>query len=87
MTDGLDQIIAEMSGKVTERQLREAEKAKRTAQQEAQAEEDAYNRRSAIAMLEEKEKRDLTFYYDNLGSLSDGELRRLIRKQHGFEPI
>lgn len=85
--DPISDIVAEMSGKVTERQLREAKKAQKTAQQERVAEQVEVARQAAIATLNEKDRREADWCFRNLGSLSDHELRKLIRQEHGFEPI
>jgi hypothetical protein len=85
--DTIANVIAEMSGKQTERQLREAKKAARDAQQEQIAAEAEADKRAANVMLDVQEERNRKFRYSNLGTLSDGELRRLVRNDHGFEPI
>jgi hypothetical protein len=62
-------------------------KAQKAAQKERIAEEEEAARRIAVAQLDERDRRDRDWCYANLGDLTDHELRRLIRRQHGFEPI
>jgi hypothetical protein len=85
--DNMADIVAEMSGKTSERYDRERAKAQKAAQQEQIAAEAEADKRSANAMLDVQEQRNKAYRYSNLGNLSDHELRRLIRSDHGFEPI
>jgi hypothetical protein len=84
--DPIADIVAEMSGKQTERQLREQQKARLTAQQEAQAEEDEYSRRSAQVMLDEQAARDRKWKAEHLGGMSAAQYRNYIRQEFGFDP-
>jgi hypothetical protein len=84
--DTMADIIAEMSGKQTERQLREAKKAQKTAQQEAQAEEDEFSRRNAAIMLDERDARDRKWKAEHLGAMTPQQYRNYIRQEFGFDP-
>ena len=84
--DPLADIVAEMSGKQTERQLREAKKAQRTAQQEAQAEEDAFSRRNADIMLDARDARDRKWKAEHLGAMTPQQYRNYIRQEYGYDP-
>jgi hypothetical protein len=80
-------VVGEMStdyAGITERDRR---KAQRAAQQSRVDEEAEVARRAAVATLNEKDRRERDWCFSNLGSLSDHELRKLIRQEHGFEPI
>jgi hypothetical protein len=86
MADDLSTIIAEMSGKVTERQLREQKKAKRDAQQEQIDADAEIAKRSAIAVLDEKDARDRRWYPTHLGRLSSQQCRDYCQQEYGFDP-
>jgi hypothetical protein len=85
--DPISDIVAEMSGKVTERQLREAKKAQKTAQQEAQAEEDEFSRRNAAIMLDERDARDRKWKAEHLGAMTPQQYRNYIRQEYGYDPL
>jgi hypothetical protein len=89
MSDPTDvaRVVAEMSASTTARTDRDWKAAEKVARQEQIAAEAEADKRSANAMLDVQEERNRKFRYSNLGTLSDGELRRLIRNDHGFEPI
>ena len=85
-SDNLSDIIAEMSGKQTERQLREARKARRDAQEERIADDAEIAKRSAIAVLDERDARDRRWCASHLGSLTPQQYRDYCRQEYGFDP-
>lgn len=86
-SDNLSDIIREMSGQTSERFDRERQQAQKAAREERVDEQAEVAKRVAVATLNEKDNRERHWCYSNLGSLSDQELRKLIRQEHGFEPI
>jgi hypothetical protein len=86
MSDDLSTIIAEMGGKQTERQLREAKKAKRDARQEQIDADAEIAKRSAIEVLNERDRRDEAWLQTHLGSLTPHQYRTYIRERYGYDP-
>jgi hypothetical protein len=81
------EVVREMSTGTSERYERERQQAQKAEQKARDAEEVEVAKRIAVAQLDERDRRDRDWCYSNLGDLTDHELRRLIRRQHGFEPI
>ena len=84
--DPISDIVAEMSGKTSERYDRERAKAQKTAQQEAQAEEDEFSRRNADIMLDARDARDRKWKAEHLGAMTPQQYRNYIRQEFGFDP-
>jgi hypothetical protein len=80
-------IVKQMSDSTRSQPQADWKKQQATAQQERINEEAEVARRAAVATLNEKDRRERDWCFSNLGSLSDHELRKLIRQEHGFEPI
>jgi hypothetical protein len=85
--DNIARVVAEMSASTKARTDHDWKKAQKAAQQSRINEEAEVARRAAVATLNEKDRRERDWCFSNLGSLSDHELRKLIRQEHGFEPI
>jgi hypothetical protein len=84
--ESMADIIAEMSGKQTERMLREQKKAQRDARQEQIDADAEIAKRSAIAVLDEKDARDRRWYATHLGRLSSQQYRDYCQQEYGFDP-
>jgi hypothetical protein len=84
--DTIANVISEMSGIATERQLREQNKAKRDAQRAREEEEAAAARRNANAMLDVQNERDRAWYATHLGHLSAKQYRDFCQQEYGFDP-
>jgi isoleucyl-tRNA synthetase len=80
-------IVKQMSDSTRSQPQADWKKQQATARQERIDEEAEVARRAAVATLNEKDRRERDWCFSNLGSLSDHELRKLIRQEHGFEPI
>ena len=80
-------IVEEMSRGTSNRMEREAKKAQLTAQQEAQAEEDAYSRRNADIMLDARDARDRKFKAEHLGAMSLQQYINFCKQEWGFDPL
>jgi hypothetical protein len=83
--ESMANIIAEMSGKQTERQLREQKKAQRDARQEQIDADAEIAKKSAIAVLDERDRRDREWINSHMGRLTAQEFRNLCR-EWGFDP-
>jgi hypothetical protein len=80
-------IVKQMSDSTRSQPQADWKKQQATARQERIDEEAEVARRAAVATLNEKDRLERDWCFSNLGSLSDHELRKLIRQEHGFEPI
>jgi hypothetical protein len=85
--ESMADIIAEMSGKQTERMLREQKKAQRDAREEQIAADAEIAKRSAIAVLDERDRRDNAWLDSHLGSLTPAQYRTYCRERFGFDPL
>jgi hypothetical protein len=84
--ESMADIIAEMSGKQTERMIREQKKAQRDAQQEKIDAEAEVAKRGAVAILDERDRRDQQWFDTHLGSLTPAQYRQYCRERFGFDP-
>jgi hypothetical protein len=79
-------IIAEMSGKTSARFERERQQAQKTAREERIDDDAEIAKRSAIAVLDERDRRDLKWFDTHLGSLTPAQYRQYCRERFGFDP-
>jgi hypothetical protein len=84
--DTLADVVAEMSGKQTERMIREQKKAQRDAQQERVDAEAEVAKRGAVAILDERDRRDAAWFDTHLGSLTPAQFRQYCRERYGYDP-
>ena len=84
--ESMDRIIAEISGKSSERFERDRQQAQKAARNERVSEQVEAARRVAVATLEERDRLDQKWLDGHLGSLSPAQYRQYCRERYGFDP-
>jgi hypothetical protein len=82
VADVVREMSADYAG-ITERDRRKAQK---SAQQSRIDEEAEVAKRGAVAILDERDRRDAAWFDTHLGSLTPAQYRQYCRERFGFDP-
>jgi hypothetical protein len=84
--NNIARVVAEMSATATARTDRDWKAAEKAAQRERIDEEAEVAKRSAIEVLNERDRRDEAWLRTHLGSLTPHQYRTYIRERYGYDP-
>lgn len=79
-------IVKDMSASMGPRNERDWQKAQKTAREERINDDAEIAKRSAIAVLDERDARDRRWYATHLGRLSSQQYRDYCQQEYGFDP-
>jgi hypothetical protein len=85
-TDNIARVVAEMSASTKARTDHDWKKAQKAARDQRIDDDAEIAKRSAIAVLDEKDARDRRWYATHLGRLSASQYRDYCQKEYGFDP-